>query len=263
MRARRGRLPLLIIWRCAALPVFLGAALAAQARDEMPCRRGMSDGVYPCRNVNLQARLALNDFPGRPERAGNLWGFADPKDGREYALVGLSNGTAVVEVSEPTAPRIVGLVAALSSSFREPRVYAYINKRGQRGAVAYVATEASGSGLQVIDLSQLPDSVRLARVDRDIDTAHTLHVSNVDPATGLAVDGLAPALYAQGIRPGIGLAAFSLRRPKNPRRLGTFRPVYHCLNRLDAAKHLVAMDQCAVGVTAGRLRIAQAIVGTE
>ncbi|HEX9636274.1 MAG TPA: choice-of-anchor B family protein [Acidobacteriota bacterium] len=192
----------------------------------MPCRRGMSDGVYPCRNVNLQARLALNDFPGRPERAGNLWGYSDPKDGREYALVGLSNGTAVVEISEPTAPRLVGLVAALSSSFREPRVYAYINKRGQRGAVAYVATEASGSGLQVIDLSRLPDSVRLARVDRDIDTAHTLHVSNVDPATGLAVDGLAPALYAQGIRPGIGLAAFSLRRPKNPRRLGTYADNY-------------------------------------
>ena len=46
----------------------------------------------------------------QPASAANVWGFVDLNDGREYAVVGLSNGTAVVEVTDPDNPRQVGTI---------------------------------------------------------------------------------------------------------------------------------------------------------
>ena len=209
--------------------VLLGlwvAARAVRAQGEEPCTSGLSAGVYPCRAVSLLVHLPLSAFPGAPVSASNLWGFADPKDGREYALIGLSNGTAVVEVTDPLNPRIVGLVPAFLSSWREVKVYAFF-KGGRRRAYAYVSTEARGQGLQVLDLNGLPDSVKLAREEHEIDTAHTLFVANVDFATGLPVEGLTPTLYTEGVHPGNGgLVAFSLSKPRNPRRVGEYQDTY-------------------------------------
>ena len=41
----------------------------------------------------------------------NLWGFVDLDDNREYAVVGVSNATVVIDVTDPENPREVGLGA--------------------------------------------------------------------------------------------------------------------------------------------------------
>src|SRR5262245_1159699 len=82
------------------------------------CLNGKSAGLYACSNVSLLAHIPLGKFSTLPRSASNLWGYVDPDDNREYAIVGLSNGTAVVEVTTPDKPRIVGVVPAVPSIWR-------------------------------------------------------------------------------------------------------------------------------------------------
>lgn len=76
----------------------------------------------------------------------NLWGWANPNDGKEYALVGNSKGMSIVDVSNPKNISEVVQINGPSSEWREVRTYDHY---------AYVTTEGGG-GLQIVDLSQLP-----------------------------------------------------------------------------------------------------------
>ena len=40
--------------------------------------------------------------------AEDLWGWTDPENGKEYAIVGMEGSTAFVDVSSPTAPIVLG-----------------------------------------------------------------------------------------------------------------------------------------------------------
>jgi choice-of-anchor B domain-containing protein len=63
-------------------------------------------GDFPCAGIDLRKRVPLAAMGGG---AGNdLWGWADPDTGHEYALVGMNNGTAFVDVTEPEAPVYLG-----------------------------------------------------------------------------------------------------------------------------------------------------------
>jgi len=78
------------------------------------------------------------------------------------------------------------------------KVYSFQNEEtGKWDAYSYVTTEAR-QGLQVLDLSELPKKVSLARIDREISTSHTAFVSNVDFATGVARPNRTPYLYVEG-----------------------------------------------------------------
>jgi choice-of-anchor B domain-containing protein len=124
----------------------------------------------------------------------------------------------------------------MRSLWREVKVYSRYNEKSKKhDSYAYVITEAP-QGLQIIDLSKLPKSVSLARLDREIRTAHTLFISNVDLATGVALPGLTPYLYLNGANradfggahegPGRGLTVFDLKNPKNPQIVGEYSDTY-------------------------------------
>ncbi len=93
-------------------------------------------------NFNIQMRSEMS-FPG--ETVANVFGYT--KDGREYALVGGSLKTHIVEVTNPDAPVLLKSFPFVNSLWKEIRVYQN---------VAYITTEGSGGGLQIIDLSGLP-----------------------------------------------------------------------------------------------------------
>ena len=203
---------------------------------EQPCQQGRSGGVYSCNDVALLSHIPLGRFSTKPTSASNLWGYVDPDDNREYAILGLSNGTAVVEVTNPIKPRIVGVVPAVESQWREVKAMSVYNqKTGKYDGYVYVVTE-SVQGLQIIDLSKLPKSVSLIRIDHEIKTAHTLFISNVDFATGIVKPGLTPYLYLNGANrgdfraahegPGRGLTVFDLKNPKNPQIVGEYSDTY-------------------------------------
>ena len=80
----------------------------------------------------------------------DVWGYVDEL-GNEYAIVGTTKGTSVVDVTDPSNPFEVFWIAGSESIWRDPSVH---------GDYAYITTEAS-DGLLIIDLSPLPLSTVL------------------------------------------------------------------------------------------------------
>jgi choice-of-anchor B domain-containing protein len=85
--------------------------------------------------------------------ANDVWGWTGP-NAKEYALVGLTNGTAFVDVTIPHAPVIIGKLPTHSgnSTWRDIKVI---------GDYAYIVSEATGHGLQIFDLTRLVTATNL------------------------------------------------------------------------------------------------------
>jgi choice-of-anchor B domain-containing protein len=208
--ARRG-----VVW-------FDGPALQTVSAAAAPCTQG-SAGAFACRNLDFQAQLPLAQLSTVPVSAANIWGFRDRNDNREYAVLGVRNGTVIVEVTDPVNPREVVTIQGNQSPWREVKVYQVFDSGANRWrAYAYVTTEAANSGLQTIDLSGLPLTAGLASTNLDTSSQHTLYVSNIDYATNTALPGLQPVLYVAGSNlSGGSWRAYSLANPAAPTLLAT------------------------------------------
>jgi choice-of-anchor B domain-containing protein len=138
-------------------------------------------------------------------------------------VLGLRNGTAIVEVTDPANPRQVVTVPGNASPWREVKVYQTFDAGTNRWrAYAYVTTEAANSGLQTIDMSGLPLTAGLASTNLDTASQHTLYVANVDYATNTALPGMTPVLYLAGANVGGGSwRAYSLANPAFPAFIGS------------------------------------------
>jgi len=182
------------------------------------CAGGVA-GSFPCHNVDYLAQVQLQEIPGAPTSASNLWGFVDADDNREYAVLGHRSGTAVIDVTTPGNPVIVDNIPGNSSSWREVKVYQVRDPvSGTHRAYAYISTEAPGGGLQIIDLSNLPNSVSLANTLAEFSTSHTLYISNVDYATNVALPGQQAFLYIAGSNIfGGAFRIYDLVDPVNPK----------------------------------------------
>jgi choice-of-anchor B domain-containing protein len=197
----------------AALPRIVTAKLLAPTA----CTAGRA-GNFPCHNIDFVAQVQLQEFATQPISASNLWGFADQDDGREYAVVGHRNGTAVFDVTVPSAPVQVGNIPGNPSLWREVKVYQLPGVNGgPHRAYAYITTEAPGGGLQIIDLTNLPASISLANTVTDFSTSHTLYISNVDYSTMAALPGQQAYLYIAGASiAGGAFRIYDLVDPVNP-----------------------------------------------
>lgn len=113
-----------------------------------PCVGGFA-GIYPCNNVDLLS-VTPHSSLGGTGLGNDIWGWTDPLDGNEYALVGQSNGVAFVDVTDPVNPLYLGRVnshTGNSSTWRDVKVYANH---------AFIVSDGnSGHGMQVFDLTEL------------------------------------------------------------------------------------------------------------
>ncbi len=80
----------------------------------------------------------------------DVWGYVD-EFGNEYAIVGTTLGTSIVDLSDPANPSEIFWLPGSESVWRDPKVF---------GDYAYITTEAE-DGLAIIDLSPLPSSTTL------------------------------------------------------------------------------------------------------
>src|SRR5690606_10633454 len=164
-------------------------------------------------NISLLGQLDYQALRSSP--LSNLWGYTD-EDGNEYALVGVngsgaddSGGLSVVDLSDPANPVEVFFASAPPSTRREVKVW---------GDYAYVTTEAN-FGLQIVDLSPLPQSTDLPITlfqGQGWNTAHSLFIDE---------NG---RLYVHGSNRGEGgVIMYDLTQdPLAPVEVGEYSPYY-------------------------------------
>lgn len=186
-----------------------------QSQGPAACVNGKA-GTFPCKNIDLVSHLALSDFSSKPTAASDIWGHVDLNTGTEYAIIGLKNGTAVVSLADPAAPKEVGTIAGSSTSWRDIKVYQYFDQASKRyKAYAYVSSEGSDN-LQIVDLNQLPNSIRLIKADQAVTSAHNVYISHVDYTTNTALDGKEPTLHIVGQKAvGGAFTTYGLKTPES------------------------------------------------
>ena len=133
-------------------------------------------------------------------------------------MIGLGDGTGVVDVTDPANPREVVTIPGNASPWREVKIYQSFDAGSNRfRAYAYITTEAPNSGLQVIDLSGLPATATLATTLLDTGSQHTAYISNIDYATNMALPGAEAFLYLAGSDIDNGAwRVYSLANPEQP-----------------------------------------------
>ncbi len=124
---------------------LITALISTSLMAQIPCSGGSAAG-FPCSNFKLMGQIPLSSM--NANGGNDSWGWTDPQSGKEYALVGLSNGTAFIDISDPVDPRYLGKLPTHTdpSTWRDVKVY---------NDHAFVVSEASGHGMQVFDLTRL------------------------------------------------------------------------------------------------------------
>jgi choice-of-anchor B domain-containing protein len=148
-----------------------------------PCVNGMA-GTFPCRNIDLASFLPLANIGGGT--GSDLWGWTDPQTGREYALMGRSNGTSFIDITNPEAPIYLGNLPphSVASTWRSIKVYANH---------AFIVSEAAGHGMQVFDLRLLRNVA-----SPPVTFTETAHYNGFSRAHTLALNEQTGFAYAAG-----------------------------------------------------------------
>ncbi len=161
---------------------------------------------FPAQGIALLAWIPVRDFGPFNETGNSCSGYVSP-GGREYAIVGLSRGTAFVEVTDPGDPRIVGFIDGPESLWRDMKVHQ---------GFCYAVSEG-GFGIQVIDLAQIDAGVVTLATEVTTGGATGTHTVALDSTSGF--------LYRCG-GAGNGLRIYSLASPANPVYVGAWSDRY-------------------------------------
>lgn len=197
-------------------PAATSAAPETRTPDEVllgpiACEDGEAAG-YECYNVDLLAHLPLSTFAA--SSASDLWGWQDPETGKAYALLGVNDGTAFVDVSQPARPVYLGKLP----SHGEPNLWHDIKVYAN---YALAISEAAGHGMQIFDLRQLRDVG-----SPPVTFRATAHYGEFGSAHNLAVNAESGFAYAVGAEQGRacagGLHMIDIGDPTNPSFAGCY-----------------------------------------
>jgi choice-of-anchor B domain-containing protein len=184
--------------------------LVSTSFGQTPCVDGMA-GIYPCSNVDLLRHMSLTEIGGGAN-TNDIWGWASPVTGKEYALVGCSNGTAFIDISDPINPTYLGILpghGGIINLWRDLE---------SRGNYLFIVSEASAHGLQVFDLAQL-DVVS----NPPLTFSESAYYSSFGHAHALTINQESGFLYATGSDTfSGGLHIVNINDPLNPVIAGGF-----------------------------------------
>ncbi|MFZ0544251.1 MAG: choice-of-anchor B family protein [Candidatus Promineifilaceae bacterium] len=179
-----------------------------EAMSATPCVSGMA-GPYACENVDLMNFMPLSAF--NATLANDIWGWTDPMDEKEYVLLGLNNGTAFVDITDPENPVYLGKLPTQTSSstWRDIKVY---------NNYAFIVSEASNHGMQVFDLTELRSVV-----SPPVTFSTAAHYSDFGHAHNIVINE--DSGYAYGVGTGTcsgGLHMVNIQNPLMPTNAGCY-----------------------------------------
>ncbi len=172
------------------------------------CLLGDADG-YPCENVNLLSHLPLSEIGGG--KGNDIWGWTDPDTGKEYALMGRTNGLAFVDISSPTQPIYLGTLPPHTSNSIWRDIKVHQNH-------AFIVSEASNHGMQVFDLTQLRNVPNIPTTFTE-----TTHYADFGSAHNIVINTDSSFAYAVGTNNcSGGLHMIDIHNPLSPSFAGCF-----------------------------------------
>ena len=160
-----------------------------------------TDYEYSCLNYDLMGRITLEEMDA--EAGNDCWGWTDSTTGREYAIMGVNNGTSFIDITDSTSPIYLGKLptATVDSSWRDMKVY---------NDHVYIVSEAGDHGLQVFNLANL----------RGLDSEQVFSADYTDKSFGkahnIAINEDSGYAYIAGARTK-GIYAFNLSNPLAPK----------------------------------------------
>ncbi len=157
-------------------------------------------------NVELFGQFHRGDI-----RYSGSWAYINEL-GDEYALLGTRTGVAAYPIDDPLSIEEVGFISGPESNWREITVI---------GDFAYVTTEGSSdtTGMQVIDLQFLPDSLHLLTTYSE--TFSRGHILQRDIYSDSAF------VYVSGTSTTQGVHIMDVSNPANPIEVGLYQPGYY------------------------------------
>ena len=178
------------------------------------CSDGMA-GEYPCSNYDLMAFIPISilaNSDGSPS-GSDIWGWTDTTSNKEYAIAGMSNSTAFIDITDPVNPIFLGRLDSNAGNnlWRDIKVY---NNH------AFIVADIVGEhGMQVFDLTKLRGvtSEQSFTADAIFTGVGSCHNIVINEDKGVA--------YLVGCRSanGGGPIFIDISNPTNPISLGDYR----------------------------------------
>ena len=177
-------------------------------------------GNYPCNGYDLKYRMSLTELGFKGATGNDCWGWVDPSNNNEYAIIGTTAGTSFVNITDPENPVLVGKLPTqtFSSPWRDLKVY--------KNHVFIVADRSSRSninehGIQIFDLTKLkdvtnpPQTFSADKVFDEITSAHNI-VINEEMGYAYVTGTLRDDKYRGGI------TFVNISNPENPEGAGGY-----------------------------------------
>lgn len=202
--------------KAAARGAFDGNKKYKKAATAAKCKNGFA-GEYPCKNVDLLDFISHEDLGATGKRGNDVWGWTS-KQGREFGIVGHTDGVAFVEVGKNGKLTYLGRLDTYTGivSWRDMKV---IKDH------VYIGSEADNHGLQIFDLKNLLDIDPKHPVIFDNDRDLTAHFDGFGASHNIVAHPEVDMIYAVGGRSGAnsrntkcagGLFMVDVSDPSNP-----------------------------------------------
>jgi choice-of-anchor B domain-containing protein len=185
------------------------------------CASGKAE-MFDCNEVDVLSFMPVKNMGGtRGVQLNDVWGWTDPRTGKEWAIVGRMDGTSFIDVSNPSSPVYAGDLplhaGARANAWRDIKVHqdhAYI-----------VADGAGPHGMQVFDLNRLRE---VQNAQMPVTFTEDAHYDRMASAHNIVINEKTGFAYAVGVNSGGetcggGLHMIDIRQPKNPQFAGCFQ----------------------------------------
>lgn len=156
----------------------------------------------------LLSWFPLNTLSASATSGNDCWGYVTPQ-GREIAMIGLSSGTAFVDVTNPITAYQIGFIAGPTSLWRDIKVF---------GNKAYAVSEG-GQGIQVISLANADQG--------QVSLLGTITSGGSASTHNVAINTQSGFLYRCGGGSNVGLRIYDLNQSStNPPLVGEWSERY-------------------------------------